>query len=179
MPCLMSINAGGRHFADNPNLHSPRFLMHAITDFMANDHRVCDAMLVKVEHAVTKHNWELARSEFADYRDGMLHHFAAEESVLFPLFEQTTGMYRGPTQVMRGEHAQMRLLLTAAASALTAQDADDYAGNAETLLIMMQQHNVKEENVLYPMCDQHLAHQVEALLPALQAQIAGQLEVPT
>ena len=87
--------------------------MHAITDFMANDHRVCDAMLVKVEHAVTKHNWELARSEFADYRDGMLHHFAAEESVLFPLFEQTTGMYRGPTQVMRGEHAQMRLLLTA------------------------------------------------------------------
>jgi hemerythrin superfamily protein len=122
-------------------------------------------------------NWP--RSEFAHYRDGMLHHFAAEESVLFPLFEQTTGMYQGPTQVMRGEHAQMRLLLTAAASALAEQDVDDYAGNAETLLIMMQQHNVKEENVLYPMCDQHLADQVKVLLPTLQTQIAGLVEVPT
>jgi hypothetical protein len=43
-------------------------------------------------------------------------------------------------------------------------------GNAETLLIMMQQHNVKEENVLYPMCDQHLADQLENLLPELRAQ---------
>jgi tRNA 2-thiouridine synthesizing protein A len=51
------------------------------------------------------------------------------------------------------------------ASALDARDGDDYAGNAETLLIMMQQHNVKEENVLYPMCDQHLADQLDALLP--------------
>jgi hemerythrin-like domain-containing protein len=176
----MSINAGSRNPADNPNLHSPRFPhMHAITDFMASDHRACDAMLITVEHAVAKRNWELARSEFARYRDGMLNHFTAEECVLFPLFEQTTGMYRGPTQVMRGEHAQMRLLLTAAASALAEQDVDDYAGNAETLLIMMQQHNLKEENVLYPMCDQHLAAQVEALLPALQTQLAGQLEVPT
>jgi hypothetical protein len=48
----MSINAGSRNPADNANLHSPRFLMHAITDFMANDHRACDAMLVAVEHAV-------------------------------------------------------------------------------------------------------------------------------
>jgi len=50
--------------------------------------------------------------------------------------------------------------------------ADDYAGTAETLLIIMQQHNVKEENVLYPMCDQRLADQLEALLPELQKQLA-------
>jgi iron-sulfur cluster repair protein YtfE (RIC family) len=50
------------------------------------------------------------------------------------------------------------------------------AGNAETLLIMMQQHNVKEENVLYPMCDQHLTAQVPTLLPALQREIAAQRE---
>jgi hemerythrin-like domain-containing protein len=41
---------------------------------------------------------------------------------------------------------------------------------------MMQQHNLKEENVLYPMCDQHLADQLDALLPELQRQIAGQDE---
>lgn len=87
-------------------------------------------------------------------------------------------MYRGPTQVMRGEHVQMRQLLAAAETALAKRDADDYMGNAETLLIMMQQHNVKEENVLYPMCDQHLADQLENLLPELRAQVDEHLTSP-
>lgn len=51
---------------------------------------------------------------------------------------------------MRGEHDQMRELLVAAKFALDARDEDDYSGTAETLLIMMQQHNMKEENILYP-----------------------------
>ena len=33
---------------------------------------------------------------------------------------------------------------------------------------MMQQHNLKEENVLYPLCDQHLSDQASTLLPRLQ-----------
>jgi hypothetical protein len=41
----------------------------------------------------------------------MRHHFAMEEEVLFPAFERTTGMVRGPTMVMRMEHTQMRALL--------------------------------------------------------------------
>jgi iron-sulfur cluster repair protein YtfE (RIC family) len=36
---------------------------------------------------------------------------------------------------------------------------------------MMQQHNMKEENMLYPMCDQHLMDQIDALLPQLQHEI--------
>jgi iron-sulfur cluster repair protein YtfE (RIC family) len=54
---------------------------------------------------------------------------------------------------------------------LLAKDADDYAGNTETLLIMMQQHNMKEEHVLYPMCDQHLADLADVLLPKLRQQL--------
>ena len=33
---------------------------------------------------------------------------------------------------------------------------DDYLGIADTLLILMQQHNMKEEQMLYNMMDQHL-----------------------
>ncbi len=150
------------------------YRMYAITEFMVNDHRSCDGLLVAVEHAVANAAWATARTGFAHFSDAMRCHFAAEERVLFPLFEQSTGMYLGPTQVMRAEHAQMLQLLASAASALEAADSDDYAGSAETLLIMMQQHNLKEENVLYPMCDQHLADQLDALLPELQRQIAGQ-----
>jgi iron-sulfur cluster repair protein YtfE (RIC family) len=101
----------------------------------------------------------------------MQNHFAAEEDVLFPAFEVKTGMTMGPTQVMRDEHAQMNDLMMAAYQSLLAKDADDYSGNTETLLIMMQQHNMKEEHVLYPMCDEHLAHQVAVLLPQLRQQL--------
>ena len=174
----MPINVGGAGAPDNGSSDSGRLGMDAITDFMAGDHRACDALLVAVEQAIARGAWEVARDEFRHFHDAMLHHFAAEESVLFPLFEQCTGMYRGPTQVMRGEHAQVRQLLAAAESALAERNADDYAGTCETLLIMMQQHNVKEENVLYPMCDQHLADRLDALLPELQKQIAGEEEMP-
>jgi DUF438 domain-containing protein len=138
---------------------------------MADDHRRCDDIFVEVEALVTAQDWDRAGARFADFRQSVLQHFAAEESLLFPAFEEKTGMHMGPTQVMRGEHIQMRELLDAALAALTAKDADDYSGNAETLLIMMQQHNMKEENVLYPMCDQHLLDYLDVLLPQLQEKI--------
>jgi len=145
--------------------------MHNIREFMANNHRYCDDCFVAVEQAVAAGAWERATAAFAQFREAILAHFASEESLLFPAFEERTGMYMGPTQVMRGEHVQMRELIAAAEAALAAQDADDYSGDAETLLIMMQQHNMKEENVLYPMCDQHLGDQLDTLLPRLQDEI--------
>lgn len=146
--------------------------MSSIREFMTDDHRRCDDVFAEVEQAVTAGEWSSARDTFARFAAAVLQHFATEESVLFPAFEQRTGMTMGPTQVMRSEHVQMRELIAAAERALAAQDADDYAGNAETLLIMMQQHNMKEENILYPMCDQHLADDPE-LLPQIEAGIAA------
>lgn len=145
--------------------------MDDIRNFMTGDHRRCDDIFVAVEQAVSAGEWDRATATYAQFQNAILQHFAAEESLLFPAFEEKSGMYMGPTQVMRGEHVQMRELLDAARDALAAKDADDYSGNAETLLIMMQQHNMKEENVLYPMCDQHLVDQVEALIPRLQVEL--------
>jgi hypothetical protein len=144
--------------------------MQTITDFMSADHRSCDELLVAVEHA-------LASAASLGTRPGSLRplsgwHAASLQRRRIASLSALRTEHRhvpGPTQVMRAEHAQMRQLLAAAAAALAARDADDYAGNAETLLIMMQQHNVKEENVLYPMCDQHLADQTPTLLPELAA----------
>jgi DUF438 domain-containing protein len=81
-------------------------------------------------------------------------------------------MSMGPTQVMRLEHAQMRTLLDDAADALNAGNADDYLGQADTLLIMMQQHNMKEESILYPMCDQHLVAELPQVLAHLETELA-------
>lgn len=92
--------------------------------------------------------------------------------MLFPAFENATGMRQGPTQVMRMEHGQMRALVGQMEAALAARDGEGYAGAAETLLILMQQHNMKEENILYPMCDQSLAGQVEAIAAELARRLA-------
>ena len=45
------------------------------------------------------------------------------------------------------------------------------SGIADTLLIMMQQHNMKEENILYPMCDQHLSNELAPLLERLETEL--------
>ena len=58
---------------------------------------------------------------------------------------------------MRMEHQQMRALVQHLDNALAAQDKDEYLGLSETLMVMMQQHNMKEEMMLYPMMEQSVA----------------------
>lgn len=145
--------------------------MTTIQTFMAEDHRRCDDLLAKAEEAMAKNDTAAALAAFEDFRVATLAHFESEERTLFPTFEAKTGMTMGPTQVMRMEHEQMRGLLDAAAQALTAGDADGYLGHTETLLIMMQQHNLKEENVLYPMIDSHLSAEAPELLQRLEAEL--------
>ena len=147
--------------------------MESIRDLMADDHRRCDDFFVAVERSLAQAAWADADAAFGQLRDAMLNHFDAEEEILFPVFEAHTGMSMGPTRVMRSEHDQMRDLLVAAKAALDESDADDYSGTAETLLIMMQQHNMKEENILYPMCDQQLSTQLASLLAKLESGISG------
>lgn len=146
--------------------------METIRDLLGVHHRQCDELFAAVEQDIEAADWEKAAADFVRFRDSVLRHFEAEESVLFPAFEARTGMTHGPTAVMRSEHAQIRELMEAAAAAIAARDADDYAGYAETTHIMTQQHNMKEENVLYPMCDQHLAGASAALVARMREGIA-------
>ena len=71
--------------------------------------------------------------------------------------------------MMRMEHAQMNGLLDQMAAALANRNAQEYGGASETLLMVMQQHNLKEEQILYPIADQVLATQREDLLGRMQA----------
>ncbi len=145
--------------------------MTSLRQFMTEDHRRCDDFLAEAEQAVGKKNLAAAQAAFEHFRAATLAHFSGEEKTLFTAFEERTGIRMGPTQVMRQEHAQMRVLLDDALAMLVAGDVDSYLGHAETLIIMMQQHNMKEENVLYPMCDQHLAGEAAALIEQLESEL--------
>ena len=146
--------------------------MTTIRTFMTEDHRHCDDLFAEAEQAMAKKNFEAATAAFEHFRNAMLAHFDTEEKTLFPTFEAKTGMSMGPTQVMRMEHIQIRTLMADAVDALNQRNFDDYLGLADTLVIMMQQHNMKEENILYPMCDQHLVGETPALLARLETELA-------
>ena len=157
---------------ENEPSNRRKLAMSSIRSFMTDDHRRCDDLFADAEQAVGKNNQEAARAALDHFHSAMLAHFATEEKTLFPAFEAKTGMTMGPTQVMRLEHEQMRAMMNDAVDALKSGDMDDYLGQAETLLIMMQQHNMKEENMLYPMCDQHLSAELPLLLEHLEAELA-------
>lgn len=141
--------------------------MSSISATMTGDHRACDARFAAAEAAAAGGDWTHASTEFAAFRDAMERHFKVEEETLFPAFENHTGMSAGPTEVMRMEHAEMRDLFERLAAAAVARDADEFLGLAETLNLLVQQHNMKEEQVLYALMDESLGGEAESLLAAL------------
>jgi len=130
--------------------------MTSIVEFMTQDHRHCDDGYAAAEEKVAAGQWDEAAKSWTSYCEALETHLDREESILFPAFEAQTGNTQGPTAVMRMEHEQMRSIVSEMNGAMTARDADTFLGLAETLMILTQQHNMKEEQVLYPMSDQML-----------------------
>lgn len=143
----------------------------SLTAPLHRHHKHCDDRFADAEAAVAARDWSRADLLVVNFQKELETHFRTEEELLFPAFETSTGMTGGPTQMMRFEHAQMRDLMDQMRTALRGHDADNFAGAAETLLILMQQHNIKEENILYPMCDRSLAEQAGTLGVALSERL--------
>ncbi|GBC88734.1 MAG: hemerythrin domain-containing protein [Hydrogenobacter thermophilus] len=127
-----------------------------IKEYLTDEHRECDKLYAKVESLVQEGNWGQAEEAFRAFKDANLLHFKREEDVLFPAFEETTGIVMGPTQVMRMEHAQARDLMDRMEKAIKEKDKKSFLSLGDTFMVLLQQHNMKEEQILYPMCDQHL-----------------------
>ena len=141
--------------------------MSTIASLLSEDHNHCDDLFADAEASVASEEWEKGAELFRQFREAMGRHFTAEEETLFPAFEARTGMSQGPTQVMRSEHEQMNELLAQMQAAVEARNSNAYLGMSETLLMLMRQHNLKEEQILYPMSDQALAGEQGTLVATL------------
>lgn len=128
----------------------------SLAAFFAHDHDEVDGLWARVEAAAESGDAERVRSAFDDFDRAQRRHISMEENVLFPAFEEATGMTGGPTQVMRDEHQQMRGLLDQMHRSLVAGDPQEMMDQGDTLLLLIQQHNQKEEGILYPMAEQAL-----------------------
>lgn len=142
--------------------------MQTIIEFMTVSHKTCDEDFARAEEAVLEGKWAEAAAAFALFHQGMARHFRMEEEILFPAL-QAAGGPAGPVQIMLMEHAQMNDLLEQMSTAVDEKNAQSYGGIAETLLISMQQHNHKEEQILYPIADHILSPQREAVLNRMQS----------
>ncbi len=138
--------------------------MMTFSSYMGSDHHRCDELFANAEATVERGDWDAAAEAHRSFHEAMENHFLMEEEVLFPAFEVVSGSSAGPTTVMRQEHEQMRQLFNEMNQAIEAEQAEDYLGASETLLVLMQQHNVKEEQILYPTSERLLAEQQDALL---------------
>lgn len=139
-----------------------------ILEFMRDDHRACDHLYAEAESALMAKEAEKAKTAFARFAEATLHHFDMEEKELFLAFEKRTGMMGGPTQMMRYEHQQLRSLLESMRLALDENRVNDFFGIGESMMIMLQQHNMKEEQMLYPMIDRALGTDAETMIQTLK-----------
>jgi hemerythrin-like domain-containing protein len=129
-----------------------------LTAFFEQDHRDCDARWADVEELLDTQDIDAARPAWQKFDTGMRRHIAMEEEVLFPAFESAARMGGGgPTAVMRMEHKQMIGLLEQIDAAIESSDAEQAMDLGDTLLMLIQQHNIKEEGMLYPMAENVLA----------------------
>ena len=143
-----------------------RAVMMSYQKALTAQHRSCDAAFAGIERAVHSKDWAAAAEAAGNFVAQTETHFRFEEEILFPALEAASPMAGGPVSVMRMEHAQMRELFGELRTATEKRDSALLHDVVETLLLLMQQHNMKEENVLYPIADQSL---VEGLLERSEA----------
>ena len=125
-----------------------------VTEYLEQDHRRLDSIVPEVVRLVDSGSFAEAVTRFAEFVCGLNRHIDAEESVLFPAFEKMTGMTAGPTAVMRAEHVEIRRWMGLGAAALDARDVAGVKRAVSGLTAVLSVHNMKEEQVLYPMTDQ-------------------------
>ncbi|HET8643899.1 MAG TPA: hemerythrin domain-containing protein, partial [Vicinamibacteria bacterium] len=141
-----------------------------VNEALAWDHDRLEAIEARAFERHAAGDTEGACAAWAEFSYGLRRHIRFEEDLLFPAFEAATGMApdAGPTAVMRSEHRWIEELIEAVAEAL--------AGGGAVLPIRVELqrvlggHNMKEEQVLYPLTDGRLGpEEADALVARIQA----------
>ncbi len=123
-----------------------------ITAFYEEDHDRLDE-LFKTFQMSKRLDFAKAKEAFKEFKVGLQRHIVWEEELLFPMWEEKTGMIEdGPTPVMRFEHDQIKTLLEAIHLKMEQRNLDTDQ-DEQALVTLLGSHNRKEERALYPAID--------------------------
>ena len=133
--------------------------MTTILEFMSVDHDRLDNK-IRMYSAEKLVDIEQAERIFLFFKNELERHIIWEEDILFPVFEKKTGIKDGgPTSVMRTEHTLIKNHLQEIKKELHAKKIQNPCKEEVALLKILESHNQKEENILYPSIDKLTSEQ--------------------
>ncbi|MCG3205775.1 MAG: Iron-sulfur cluster repair protein YtfE [Elusimicrobia bacterium] len=125
----------------------------SITEFFENDHREIDAIFEGLSYGDAAKDLAL----FKEFDRRLERHIRWEEDLLFPAIGAINPMIaQGPVRVMKLEHEAIRHSKAKAKEAFEKGDLAGSREHSEAVKEVLTQHNIKEEQILYPTCDQSL-----------------------
>lgn len=138
-----------------------------VLDFMSKDHDRLDNIF-KEFRSIKVTNKDRKISLFHDFKVGLQKHIVWEEEILFPLFENKTGMHdSGPTAVMRMEHREIKNFLEKIHASVGRNIQTSHLEDG--LIEILTEHNNKEENILYPWIDNSVSdEEIEKLFKEMK-----------
>ena len=138
-----------------------------LSTFLARDHAEIDGLLNAVDPADPLK----AVSAFAEFARRLEARIVWEEENLFPAAVRAAPqLARGTIAALRLEHVRLRELERSAAGALARGDSIRARASMGELSQLLGTHNLKDERVLYPACDELLGPGgAKALLSAIAA----------
>lgn len=145
--------------------------LRAVNEALSWDHDRLDALEARAFAARGKGDHDEAKAIYAGFAHGLRRHIRFEEEILFPEFETRAGFSPevGPTAVMRDEHREILRCLDRIEAGIGDATAS-VDSSRHTLHAVLGNHNLKEENIVYPLTDQALtADQRDALVARMQA----------
>ena len=146
-------------------------VLRTVNEALSWDHDRLDGLEARAFAARDQGDLVQAASLFSRFAFGLRRHIRFEEELLFPEFEGKAGFSStmGPTAVMRAEHREILEWLEKIEKVIDNRDVP-----VEPLRLglhsVLGDHNLKEENVVYPGTDRALtASERDALVSRIQA----------
>jgi hemerythrin superfamily protein len=140
----------------------------SLAEHLRADHARIDGLLTEIQHRMRVGAWGEADQHFAALDHDLVRHMAAEETLLFPALQNMTEGVARAVPGLLAEHAELRGLLPALATALARQDVVASEGIVPQLRRSLARHHEDEERLVYPISDW-------ALSPDEQTQLAERL----
>lgn len=141
-----------------------------VSELIGWDQRRLDDVLDDVDEMASESAFEIALDRYEDFLCGLRHHMSMEERLLFPLYEELTG---DPDliPIMHSEHVLIRLLADEVREALREEDLGAFAESIEQLHVVMDAHDQREEEIIYPRIDKALGRgaALNRVVQAMQA----------
>jgi regulator of cell morphogenesis and NO signaling len=145
--------------------------LRQISDALGWDHERLARLEVGAFVARAAGDTETASTWYEAFSSGLRRHIAVEEQILFPIFEERSGLPpdSGPTEVMRAEHREILRLLGEILRTIgdPAKLPDEKRAAFHEIL---EEHHQKEEGMLYPALDDVLTpEEGDALVSRIQS----------